>query len=56
MGSEQSSPEELDGDCYGYRILGMQENSPASTVGFVSFFDFIVACNGIRLDQRDNTV
>lgn len=49
------SEEDGEGDCYGYRVLGIQEKSPASNVGFVSFFDFIVAANGIRLDQRDST-
>ena len=33
----------------GFRVLGIQEESPASRVGFVSFFDFILAANGIRL-------
>ncbi|CAH0519095.1 unnamed protein product [Peronospora belbahrii] len=43
-------------ECYGFRILGIQEQSPASTVGFVSFFDFILEANGIRLDTRDATL
>lgn len=30
----------------GYRVLGVQPNSPASKVGLVSFFDFIVAADG----------
>ncbi|KDO23495.1 hypothetical protein SPRG_11418 [Saprolegnia parasitica CBS 223.65] len=60
MGSEQSTPaspvpEEGDGSSSGFRVLGIQENSPSSTVGFVSFFDFIVAANGIRLDTKDAT-
>ena len=38
-----------DGEYYGFRVLGIQEQSPASTVGFVSFFDFILEANGIRL-------
>lgn len=33
----------------GFRVLGVQEESPASKVGFVSFFDFIIEANGIRL-------
>ena len=32
-----------------------QEKSPASPVGFVSFFDFIVAANGVRLDEANGT-
>ncbi|CAH0485315.1 unnamed protein product [Peronospora farinosa] len=44
------------GECYGFRVLGIQEQSPASTVGFVSFFDFILEANGIRLDTRDATL
>ncbi|OQR93574.1 golgi reassembly-stacking protein [Achlya hypogyna] len=60
MGSEQSTPTspagaETDGSLFGFRVLGIQENSPSSTVGFVSFFDFIVAANGIRLDTKDAT-
>jgi hypothetical protein len=59
MGNEQSSSvrHELNLDqlteeqlafC-GFRVLGIQEKSPASQAGFVSFFDFIVEANGIRL-------
>ncbi|ETI40397.1 hypothetical protein, variant 1 [Phytophthora nicotianae P10297] len=44
------------GECYGFRVLGIQEQSPASTVGFVSFFDFILEANGIRLDTKDATL
>lgn len=33
----------------GFRVLGIQEQSPASRAGFVSFFDFILEANGIRL-------
>jgi len=33
----------------GYRVLGVQPNSPASTAGLVSFFDFLVGANGIML-------
>ncbi|TDH70608.1 hypothetical protein CCR75_007105 [Bremia lactucae] len=45
----------VGGECCGFRILGIQEKSPASQVGFVSFFDFILEANGIRLDTRDAT-
>jgi hypothetical protein len=39
----------------GYRVLGVQPNSPASRVGLVSFFDFIIAANGIPLSTLDST-
>ncbi|KAG2782258.1 hypothetical protein JG687_00007486 [Phytophthora cactorum] len=44
------------GECCGFRVLGIQEQSPASVVGFVSFFDFILEANGIRLDTKDATL
>ncbi|KAL4160698.1 hypothetical protein PRNP1_001260 [Phytophthora ramorum] len=44
------------GESCGFRVLGIQEQSPASAVGFVSFFDFILEANGIRLDTRDATL
>lgn len=41
---------EFDGvDTLGYRVLGVQPNSPASEAGLVSFFDFIVGANGVML-------
>ncbi|KAF0682532.1 Aste57867_25330 [Aphanomyces stellatus] len=60
MGNEQSSVAETGTDAqggshFGFRVLGIQENSPASVVGFVSFFDFILSANGIRLDTKDST-
>ena len=33
-------------DTLGYRVLGVQPNSPASRAGLVSFFDFLVGANG----------
>jgi hypothetical protein len=39
----------------GYRVLGVQPNSPASTVGLVSFFDFVVAANNVPLSVLDST-
>merc|ERR1712071_258328 len=33
----------------GYRVLGVQPNSPASDAGLVSFFDFLVGANGRML-------
>ena len=47
MGNDQSTPE--GGEYYGFRVLGIQEESPSCEAGFVSFFDFIVSANGIRL-------
>ncbi|KAF4143633.1 GRASP55/65 PDZ-like domain [Phytophthora infestans] len=44
------------GECCGFRVLGIQEQSPSSAVGFVSFFDFILEANGIRLDTKDATL
>jgi hypothetical protein len=29
----------------GYRVLGVQPNSPASKAGLVSFLDFLIGCN-----------
>ena len=38
--------EQFDGiETLGYRVLGVQPNSPASKAGLVSFFDFIVGAN-----------
>jgi hypothetical protein len=39
----------------GYRVLGVQANSPAARGGLVSFFDFIVAANGVPLRTLDST-
>ena len=50
---EDSYPEEFakfDGiETLGYRILGVQPNSPASAAGLVSFLDFLVGCDGKML-------
>jgi hypothetical protein len=48
-----ASQEEMD--CVGYRVLGVQPHSPASDCGLVSFFDFIIAANGIPLRTLDTT-
>ena len=41
---------EFDGiETLGYRVLGVQPNSPASSAGLVSFFDFLVGANGQML-------
>jgi hypothetical protein len=48
-GSSESSPEKY----FGYRVLGVQASSPASKVGLVSFFDFIVEANGVPLYSKE---
>ncbi|RLN93005.1 hypothetical protein BBJ28_00025411 [Nothophytophthora sp. Chile5] len=56
-GAEDGDEDVLEGgECCGFRVLGIQEQSPAAAVGFVSFFDFILEANGIRLDTRDATL
>lgn len=40
---------------FGYRILGVQSQSPASYTGLVAYFDFIVAANGVPLKTLDTT-
>jgi hypothetical protein len=57
MGNESSQPHDpadefaqFDGiETLGYRVLGVQPNSPASAAGLVSFLDFLVGCNGVML-------
>lgn len=45
MGNQASH--QFDGcTTLGYRVLGVQPNSPASRAGLVSFFDFLVGVNG----------
>lgn len=44
-----------DQDKVGYRVLGVQQDSPASACNFVIYFDFIVAANGVRLRTLDST-
>ncbi len=53
MGNSSSNEEDLTK--VGYRVLGVQANSPAALGGLVSFFDFIVEANGIPLRTLDNT-
>lgn len=55
MGNSSSNGEvdefdKFDGiDTLGYRVLGVQPDSPASQAGLVSFFDFLVGVNGKML-------
>ena len=53
MGNSVSQEES---DSVGYRVLGVQPNSPASNCGLVSFFDFIVAANEVPLRTLDTTL
>lgn len=39
----------------GYRILGIQDDSPAKNCEFVIYFDFIIAANDIMLTTLDST-
>lgn len=41
------------GNEFGYRVLGVQPSSPASNVGLVSFFDFLVSANGESLSHKN---
>ena len=36
-------------DTLGYRVLGVQPNSPAAAAGLVSFLDFLVGVNGAMM-------
>mmetsp|Transcript_15788 Transcript_15788/g.24684 ORF Transcript_15788/g.24684 Transcript_15788/m.24684 type:complete len:408 (-) Transcript_15788:96-1319(-) len=56
MGNSAPTAEDGDGfaefdgvETLGYRVLGVQPNSPASSAGLVSFFDFLVGANGRML-------
>ncbi|KAF5300764.1 hypothetical protein FQA39_LY11009 [Lamprigera yunnana] len=44
------------GGTEGYHVLRVQENSPGSRAGLQAFFDFIIAINGTRLDQDNETL
>lgn len=46
-----SSVEVPGGGSEGYHVLKVQENSPGHKAGLESFFDYIIAANGIRLNQ-----
>jgi len=57
MGNSESAPpdagtsiDDFDGvETLGYRVLGVQPNSPASAAGLVSFFDFLIGADGQML-------
>lgn len=45
-GGEDDPLDPFDGiDTLGYRVLGVQPDSPASEAGLVSFLDFLVVCD-----------
>lgn len=52
MGNSQTIEE---AESVGYRVLGVQNDSPASNIGLVAFFDFIIAANNIPLRSLDFT-
>ncbi len=57
MGQSQSDDKtDEDSITLGYRILGVQPNSPASEANLVSVFDFIVGARGVPLKAQDNTI
>jgi hypothetical protein len=53
MGTNSSKSNEESSDEVGYRVLGVQANSPAAKGGLVSFFDFIVGWNGTPFQELD---
>lgn len=52
MGNSTSSGKKMNNE-FGYRVLGVQPSSPASNVGLVSFFDFIISANGEYLGHKN---
>lgn len=53
MGNSVSAEES---ESVGYRVLGVQPRSPATGAGLVSFFDFVVAVDGIELKELNSTL
>lgn len=52
MGNDFSSRDE--NEYVGYRVLGVQPNSPSADANLVSFFDFIIEANGVPLKVLDS--
>jgi hypothetical protein len=44
------------GDSFGFRVLGVREDSPGHAASLVSFFDFIVEANGMKLVRRARSI
>ncbi|CAF0748167.1 unnamed protein product [Brachionus calyciflorus] len=44
------------GGSEGYHVLKVQDNSPGARAGLEPFFDFVIAINGSRLDQDNDTL
>lgn len=44
------------GGTEGYHVLKVQDASPGAKAGLEAFFDFIIAVNGSRLDQDNDTL
>eukprot|EP00957_Ditylum_brightwellii_P205414 15343776-Ditylum_brightwellii.AAC.1 len=56
-GEEEDPHAKFDGiETLGYRVLGVQPDSPASSAGLVSFFDFLVGCDGQMLLGSPNDI
>ncbi|KAI9222392.1 GRASP55/65 PDZ-like domain-containing protein, partial [Blastocladiella britannica] len=53
MGNTQSggSGTQIDPERKGYHVLRVRDDSPAHAAGLMSYFHFIVAVNGLSLDQ-----
>jgi len=49
MGSEQSKVDNAAGARYGFHVLRVDELSPAAKAGFIAYFDYIVAVNGVEI-------
>eukprot|EP01039_Chlorochromonas_danica_P004250 gene4250-4670_t len=54
-GNRWMNPDDFLQAPVGFRILGVQSQSPAAGCGLVAFFDFIVAANGVPLRTLDST-
>jgi hypothetical protein len=49
-GQQAADLDPFDGsDTLGYRVLGVQPDSPAAAAGLVSFLDFLIGCDNRML-------
>lgn len=53
MGTSGSKASDDPSEEVGYRVLGVLPESPAAKGGLVSFFDFIIGCNGTPFQQLE---